>query len=253
MKHQSRANPLQPAATRKFTLIELLVVIAIIAILIAMLMPTLRTARDAAIATACRSNMRNLLVGLDLYATDSDGLYPPYRGGTTVYSPTDLYYFYYESDGYTQLGHLYETGIMEEAGVYFCPGELHATNELEAHEPWPTPASKDRIRIGYYYNPYTSATGYGNGPRLYTRMSQFPPDKIMLLDTLWLSTSHPSVTIDNLTGHYSMFGWNIAKADGSVRMARPPRNDMLAIGSNWWQSGSGQNWDAFYDALDLLE
>ena len=59
-----------------FTLIELLVVIAIIAILAAILFPVFAQARERARGIACLSNMKQLGLGLKMYAQDFDESYP---------------------------------------------------------------------------------------------------------------------------------------------------------------------------------
>ena len=67
------ASPRRP---RAFTLVELFVVIGIIALLIAMLLPTLQKAREAANITACLSNLRQIGIAIDLYATQQKQVMP---------------------------------------------------------------------------------------------------------------------------------------------------------------------------------
>jgi prepilin-type N-terminal cleavage/methylation domain-containing protein len=59
-----------------FTLIELLVVIAIIAILAALLLPALAGAKEQGRRAACKNSMRQLILGVMMYADDNEQALP---------------------------------------------------------------------------------------------------------------------------------------------------------------------------------
>jgi prepilin-type N-terminal cleavage/methylation domain-containing protein len=64
-------------AAKGFTLLELLVVVSIIAVLGALLLPALGRAKAKALRPVCLNNLRQISLGVRMYADDSSDAFPP--------------------------------------------------------------------------------------------------------------------------------------------------------------------------------
>jgi prepilin-type N-terminal cleavage/methylation domain-containing protein len=115
--------------TAAFTLVELLVVIAIVAILAALLLPALSRAKAKEQRTTCVNNLRQINLGIRMYADDSHES-PPSPGVPT--SPTDALNLY---SGYKALMKSY-VGVNGDK-LFACPADLFYPNWVFATNPAP--------------------------------------------------------------------------------------------------------------------
>lgn len=99
-----------------FTLIELLVVIAIIALLVSILLPSLEKAKSLAKQVVCKTQLRNILTGVNIYTQDYDGAL--YHAGQTS-TLLSQYGYNYPYDYLAWNAALLP--YMSEAQIFVCP------------------------------------------------------------------------------------------------------------------------------------
>lgn len=219
-----------------FTLIELLVVIAIIAILAAMLLPALAKSKETAKRTVCKSNMRQLALGITMYAGDNLEKYPT-ASPHLAWVPLDIYNYFIstmhmatnslECPNYTAFEDPNYSGSIGMILVqpnnnpprgrlgYYALWGLNTTTDARPRDlsygaqpaPWDSPRkTTDRI------TPYTvlmsdiAEQGSG-GPGASTRYSRSPHTRTGLKVVL---NSFPDPRTIGMDGN------NVANVDGSV-------------------------------------
>ena len=133
---------------RGFTLIELLVVIAIIAILAAILFPVFARAREKARQTSCLSNVKEITLGLMMYAQDYDETLVMYNNSVYTFSWINAVDPYIKNaqvrqcpsqrGGYCDYGviypHVSAVGSAQKLGEIEYPAQTALLTETEAQD-----------------------------------------------------------------------------------------------------------------------
>ncbi|HEX8236383.1 MAG TPA: DUF1559 domain-containing protein [Abditibacteriaceae bacterium] len=145
---------LHPRRARAFTLIEVIVVLAIISLLAALLFPAFLTARGKARQVMCASNLRQIGLGIAMYAQDYDGLFPHAVDPSDRAAPGGWAVFPEFAVSIPSIGLVHEVlqPYVPSRQIFACPADKGiAVHEFSGAILNAFPTSYEKFGTSYYY------------------------------------------------------------------------------------------------------
>ncbi len=199
---------------RAFSLIDVLVSIAVIAVLIALLLPSLGPVKETARQVACRSGVRQLGLGIAMFADDhqdwipkSKWVNPPQPKPAQTVCLTYPGKAGFEWDG---LGILYHEQYIVSPGSFYCPSHKADLRYSDQVELWHNPAG---IIVGNYQ--YRAG---GPNPKVMTLTEIEPKRSALLSDSLRTQEEYNHAV-----------GANVLRADLSVYWYNDHQQTIVSI------------------------